>query len=250
MSKDASTPRVFLIRHGPTEWSLSGRYTGVTDIPLLPEGEALISQTARVVFGRGKLIDPEKLVKVIVSPRTRAQKTWDLMRYSLPDGRFSEGMVLVKVKDMAETREEVREWGYGDYEGLLTQEILQGRRERGLDKEKMWDMWRDGVEGEGGEMPDDVKKRVDVVIEEIVGLQEEYMKKSREGQSKERVGVGRDILIVAHGHILRAFVKRWLKLEMDAPVELMLEPGGVCGLSYAHHNVNERAVLVGMSFPQ
>ena len=60
---------------------------------------------------------------------------------------------------------------------------------------------------------------------------------------------GCDVLVVAHGHSLRAFVKRWLKLELGSNVELMLEPGGVCGLSYAHGNVEERAALVGMSFP-
>ena len=54
MSKDSSTPRVFLIRHGATEWSLSGKYTGLTDLPLLPEGEEAIRSTARVVFGPRK----------------------------------------------------------------------------------------------------------------------------------------------------------------------------------------------------
>ena len=58
-----------------------------------------------------------------------------------------------------------------------------------------------------------------------------------------------DIVVVAHGHILRAFVKRWLKFELDANLEMMLEPGGVCGLSYAHGDIEQRAVLVGMSFP-
>jgi sedoheptulose-bisphosphatase len=250
MSKDASTPRLYLLRHGPTSWSLSGRYTGITDIPLLPSAERLIRDTARVVFGRNKLIDPSKLARVLVSPRRRAQRTWELMRDSCTEEWAVEGEMGKELGAKVETREEVREWGYGDYEGLLTSEIREKRREKGLNRERKWDMWRDGVEGEGGEMPDDVKMRVDGVIEEIVGLQGEFMAKLKEGKGEKGDAKGCDVLIVAHGHILRAIVKRWLKLEMDAPVELMLEPGGVCGLSYAHHNVDERAVLVGMSFPQ
>lgn len=55
---DTSTPRLFLIRHGETEWSKNGRYTGITEKELLPEGEAKVKATAKIVFGEGKLIDP------------------------------------------------------------------------------------------------------------------------------------------------------------------------------------------------
>jgi broad specificity phosphatase PhoE len=43
--------------------------------------------------------------------------------------------------------EDIAEWGYGDYEGLLTSEIRKLRQEKGLDKEQAWDIWRDGCEG-------------------------------------------------------------------------------------------------------
>jgi broad specificity phosphatase PhoE len=58
-----------------------------------------------------------------------------------------------------------------------------------------------------------------------------------------------DILLVAHGHLLRAFVKRWLGYEMEFPLSLMLEPGGVGILSYEANDVKKPALMVGMGFP-
>ena len=138
------------------------------------------------------------------------------------------------------TEERIVEWGYGDYEGLFTGEIRKLRKSRGLDTERDWDIWRDGTEGVGGEGPESVSDRLDGLIEEISALH---------GKAMEEGGVAADVVVVAHGHILRAFVKRWLGLDLDDGLNLMLEPGGVCGLSYSHGNIKERAVLVGMSFP-
>lgn len=134
---DAVTPRLFLIRHGETEWSKNGRYTGITEKELLPEGEAKVTATAKLVYGSGKLIDPTKLQKVFVSPRRRAQRTWEIYDHTSP------GYVGTEV----ETTERIAEWGYGDYEGLFNTEIKELRRGRGHDKEREWDIWRDGTEG-------------------------------------------------------------------------------------------------------
>ena len=250
MSKDAGTPRVYLLRHGATEWSKSGRYTGISDIPLLPEGEDKIRQNASVVFGTGKLVDPEKLARVYVSPRSRSKRTLELLLESLRDEWARTGLW-----DRTVETEDIAEWRYGDYEGLLPGELKKLRKERGY--EDGWDIWRDGTEGEGSERPEDVARRVDSMIQEILNLQAPWLEGGKtsgaEGPPTNGVdkGVkGCDVLVVAHGHSLRAFVKRWLGLEMSSKVELMLEPGGVCGLSYAHGNVEERAALVGMSFPQ
>lgn len=56
-----STPRVFLVRHGETEWSLDGRHTGRTDIPLTETGEKRVKATGRALIGSDRLIVPKKL---------------------------------------------------------------------------------------------------------------------------------------------------------------------------------------------
>jgi len=251
--KDATTPRVYLLRHGATSWSQSGQYTGLTDLPLLPAGESAVRSTASHVFGPGLLIDPGNLARIYVSPRERARRTLQILfesagsEGSLPAnadagaGEVGSGTVDVRVT------EDMAEWGYGDYEGLLTGQIRELRASRGLDRERPWDIWVDGTEGEGSETPGMVMERVDRVIGEITALQGDYLRDVKDGKLEE--GRRRDVLVVAHGHILRAFVRRWLECDMDVKMEMMLEPGGVAGLSYAHGRVEERAVLVGMSFP-
>ncbi|KAI1614745.1 phosphoglycerate mutase [Exophiala viscosa] len=233
--KDAATPRVFLIRHGETEWSRNGRYTGnKADIPLLPEGEDKIRQTASIIFGSGRLIDPDRISAIICSPRKRARQTLDI----LLNADFSPRDELDAMTDFTE---DIAEWGYGDYEGLLTQQIRDLRKSRGLDKERAWDIWRDGCQGEGGDSPAQVGERLNRAIGRITEIHGKALKEGRRD----------DVIVVAHGHILRAFVKRWLGFSVDAPVrlEFMLEPGGVCGLSYSGGDVERRALLVGMRIP-
>jgi len=57
-----STPRVFIVRHGETEWSLSGKHTGRTDIPLTADGEKRVRATGKALVGDDRLIVPKKLV--------------------------------------------------------------------------------------------------------------------------------------------------------------------------------------------
>lgn len=64
-------PRVFIIRHGETAWSLSGRHTGTTDIPLTSNGEKRVRATAHALIGPDRLIVPQNLAAIFVSPRTR-----------------------------------------------------------------------------------------------------------------------------------------------------------------------------------
>ena len=139
--KDASTPRVFLARHGETEWSVSGRYTGTTDIPLTVHGEGQVLATGRTLVGAGKLLPPAKLARVFISPMSRAQKTFDLLFCDAEADRET-----LRSDDRVTTTDALREWNYGDYEGLLTNEIKAKRKERGLDAERPWDIWRDGCE--------------------------------------------------------------------------------------------------------
>lgn len=56
-----STPRVFLVRHGETEWSLDGRHTGLTDIPLTANGEKRVRATGKALVGPDRLIAPKKI---------------------------------------------------------------------------------------------------------------------------------------------------------------------------------------------
>ena len=133
---------------GETEWTLNGRYTGLTDLPLTsPAGESQVLASSSAFVGPHRLIDPSKLARVLISPRHRAQQTAKLLL-----GEHT--LEQLKGEGKVATSEEIREWQYGRYEGWLTREIKKDRKERGLDQEKEWDVWRDGCEdGEGeGEM--------------------------------------------------------------------------------------------------
>ncbi|KAK4055076.1 hypothetical protein OIV83_000356, partial [Microbotryomycetes sp. JL201] len=107
-------PRIILVRHGQTEWSLNGRHTGTSDIPLTAEGEQLIRELAPKVVGAGKPLHASKIQHAYISPRKRAQRTFELLfeGHQAPPHTTDEG---------------VREWDYGDYEGKTSKEIKQER---------------------------------------------------------------------------------------------------------------------------
>lgn len=119
---------------GETEWSKSGRFTGITELELTENGTKQVLGTGKILIGTGKLIDPTKLAHIFISPRRRAQKTYELL--------FNDIGKNIKVN----TTNELAEWDYGNYEGLLTQEIRDRRKSQGLDQESPWDIWRDGCE--------------------------------------------------------------------------------------------------------
>ena len=99
-----------------------------------------MKNTGEVLLGSGKLIDPSRLTHVYVSPRKRAQTTLDILLGDVERGALMKSGKVTVTEDIAE-------WDYGDYEGLLTKEIRARRKEKGLDKEKPWDIWVDGCEG-------------------------------------------------------------------------------------------------------
>ncbi|MFM8717185.1 MAG: histidine phosphatase family protein [Spartobacteria bacterium] len=94
--------RVVLVRHGETEWSLSGRHTSVTDIPLTQVGERRASALE-------PLLRKWNFGLVLCSPRLRAKQTCDLLRW---------GKSAVPIEDLVE-------WNYGEFEGLTTPQIRE-----------------------------------------------------------------------------------------------------------------------------
>ncbi|KAJ5852088.1 uncharacterized protein N7529_011473 [Penicillium soppii] len=228
--KDFGVPRVFLYRHGQTEWTKNGRYTGATELELTPYGENQVKASGKMIVGPGRLIDPSRLAHVYISPRKRALQTFEIA--------FSDAdrQALKEAKKVTET-ERLTEWDYGLYEGSVTSKIRALRKEHGLDTEREWDIWRDGCEG--GESAQQVADRIDDLIREI----REAHKDNMHGEKPS------DIVLVAHGHLLRAFTKRWLGYPMEFPLSLMLDPGGVGVLSYQHHSIDEPALVVGCGYP-
>lgn len=134
--------------------------------------------------------------------------------------------------------DKIREWDYGDYEGITSKEIRALRAERGLGS---WDIWRDGCPG--GESPEDIIERVDALIDEIRQQHHQpYI-----GKDEDEAGCSGDVLVVAHGHILRAFAMRWVDKPL-AETRFIMEAGGVGTLSYEHKNIEEPAILLGGGF--
>lgn len=130
-STSGSASQLWLVRHGETEWSASGRHTGRTDLDLTPAGVA----AARDVAHRLPALE---WARVLTSPRLRARRTAEL-------AGFAE----------AEVVEDLVEWDYGADEGRTTAEIRADR--------PGWTVWAEGPEG--GETADDVRRRADRVVE-------------------------------------------------------------------------------------
>jgi probable phosphoglycerate mutase len=126
--------RVFLIRHGETEWSLSGQHTGATDIPLTERGRA----AARLL---APLLSTITFDLVLTSPLGRARQTCELAGLS----------------EKAEIEPDLAEWNYGEYEGLTPRQIHE--------RAPGWMIFTDGCPG--GESPEQIGARVDRVIEKV-----------------------------------------------------------------------------------
>jgi len=128
------TGEVFLIRHGETEWSLSGQHTGSTDIPLTDHGEAVARLLAPVLADRDFSL-------VLCSPLQRARRTCE----------------LAGLGEQASLDPDLAEWNYGSYESL-TASTIHGRHPG-------WLVFRDGCPD--GESPAEVGERVDRVIRRV-----------------------------------------------------------------------------------
>lgn len=129
-----SEQKVYLLRHGETEWSLNGRHTGVTDIPLTENGRKLARQLQPILAR-------EKFVMVLTSPLQRARDTCE----------------LAGLGTLASVDRDLMEWNYGEYEGLTTDQIRQTRPD--------WSVFSDGCPG--GESPLQVSVRADRIVSRV-----------------------------------------------------------------------------------
>lgn len=129
------TPEIYLIRHGETQWSSTGRHTGISDIPLTDHGREQAGLLRR------KLVTKNFKV-VLTSPLRRARETCE----------------LAGLGERAEVDPDLMEWNYGDYEGLTSDQIHVTR--------PGWTVFDDGG-GTGGETPEQVGVRVDRVIARV-----------------------------------------------------------------------------------
>ena len=123
-------PSLFLLRHGATEWSESGQHTGLTDLPLLPEGE----DEARALV---PLLADRSFALVLSSPLSRSMRTAELA-----------GLTDIEVEP------DLIEWSYGEVEGVTTAEMRED--------EPTWTVFSGEIRG--GETAAEVGERVDRVI--------------------------------------------------------------------------------------
>jgi probable phosphoglycerate mutase len=127
-------PAVYLARHGETTWSLSGKHTGLTDIPLTPNGEKLARRL-------GERLRGQRFARVFTSPLQRASRTCELAGFG----------------ERCEVDDRLVEWDYGQYEGKTTTEIHIER--------PAWRLFYDGCPE--GESPAEIARRADQFIAAI-----------------------------------------------------------------------------------
>ena len=182
--------QVFLIRHGETPWSLSGQHTGNTDMALTPRGER---QAAML----GERLRSQRFSAVLTSPLQRARRTCELAGFG----------------GSAQIDEGLREWNYGEYEGLTSVQIRAQRAN--------WEVFRDGCPG--GESPQQMQARIDGMVARLRAL----------------TGV---VAVFSHGHCLRSLAVRWIELPIVNGRNFALDAGAVSRLGYGHHRLEEPSI--------
>ena len=174
--------QLWLLRHGATEWAKNGRHTGSTDLPLLPEGEDEARQLEPALTSHS-------FAAVLSSPLQRAKRTCEL------GGLGQQRRIL----------ETLREWDYGDYEGITTPEIRKNIPN--------WTVWSHGCPN--GENAEAMQQRCEQTI--AIALAEP--------------GEG-DVALFAHGHVLRALTGTWLGLGATGGRLFQLGTGTICILGF------------------
>ncbi|WP_037605293.1 histidine phosphatase family protein [Streptacidiphilus rugosus] len=194
--------RILLVRHGETAWSATGRHTGRTDVPLTDEGREMGRRLGARLSAEpwGGLPQAE----VVSSPLSRARETAELAGFG----------------DRLRTDERLLEWDYGQYEGL-TGPAIRAETQPG------WLIWRDGVPG--GEKLAEVCGRVDDFLADV---------DARAGVPDPDTTVmhpaDRDLVVFAHGHLLRILTARWLGLPPEYAQRFKLGPATLSVLTWEY----------------
>ena len=165
---------LWLVRHGETEWSLDGRHTSYTDIPLTEHGRERAGELR-------EFLKDKKFAAVFTSPRQRAMETCRLAGFG----------------DVMQEEDGLQEWNYGSAEAKSTKQI---REELGKPD---WSVWTDPVEKMGGENVEAVGVRADSVIARALAAA---------GWIPGEAGGtgGGAVALFAHAHILRILGARWI----------------------------------------
>jgi probable phosphoglycerate mutase len=182
---------LWLVRHGETEWSVDGRHTSRTDIPLTAHGRLRAKEL-------GEYLKGTKFAAVLRSPMLRAKETCEIAGFG----------------DVAVVDDGLKEWDYGIYEGKTTKEIqaeIPG-----------WSVWKDPIIG--GETVEEVGVRADGVI--VRALAAAASEPRSENPDLGHPEVAR-VLLFAHAHILRILAARWIGLEARGGAVFALGTGSV-----------------------
>jgi probable phosphoglycerate mutase len=177
--------RLLLLRHGETEWSRSGQHTSRTDLPLTELGRERAEQAAEAI-AELELADP----LVVSSPMQRAVQTAELA-----------GLTVDEVSPL------IKEWDYGDYEGMTTPEIRESVPD--------WLIWTHGAKG--GESVAAVTERADAAVE----LALQHM-------------TGRDVVFVGHAHFSRSVISRWVEFPVPNGIRFAMAPASIAVLGFEH----------------
>ncbi|MBS2965286.1 histidine phosphatase family protein [Actinocrinis puniceicyclus] len=188
---------IILLRHGQTQWSKEGRHTGRTDVPLTAEGEARALTAGEALSGR-------KIAAAWTSPALRARRTAQLAGLSVQG-----------------TDPDLWEWDYGGYEGRTTAEIQAER--------PGWYLWDDGVvPGRPGAFPGETVEQVGERCDRVIARVRPLVQPDAPG------AVDGDVVLVAHGHLLRVLAARWLGLPARAGAYFLLGTAALCALGFEH----------------
>ncbi|WP_084269965.1 histidine phosphatase family protein [Patulibacter minatonensis] len=185
-SAEATTVRLWLVRHGETEWARDGRHTGRTDLPLTAKGR---EQAAAL----GEHLGSQRFAAIRCSPLSRARETLEL---ALPGS-------------VAQLDDDLQERDYGAAEGITTAAMRE--------TDPGWNSWTSVVDG--AETINEVGTRADRAIVRAVAAG----RRATAGEDRQAHDTpGAAVLVVAHGHLLRILAARWLQQPAGFGAHLVL----------------------------